>query len=515
MVHVRPQFRPAPKVWWRGVKARQTPSYRSAQSGGFVLPLTSILGIAMLLVGISLILRSQQTQIMASTQNKVAQSLAAAETGIAHYQALLNQHRAISTYCARDDDQHTQHSAHCQGDTWLSGTIPTLDVCAVKEVSARAFTEYWHSLTIQHGMASDYRLVRYTYEPHSLANASDTTLGIAELVVEGRAYPENETLYIHGDPTQVDTAKVTVTRLAVEIPIRGAQPDAVAAQWEFADLQDDANCSQTPMPVLPTAGLSLPDAKILERLPALTDDLEHPCVNGSADTADAKTVKAFCATLPPKFLPYGVKGNLDLLPQTVGQGAADTIVLYVQGDLALDQPLKVADDSTLVIYMLEGDLTLSPGSIAISAAGALIVYAHGTVNLIGSNLDEQANGLPVQFEATPEMASEVTLEGASEAASTDELVSAITNAGAVDNAQIYVYGDGDITFTNNPDLKLFVFAPKSVMTLDNTQITGTLWVKTLTQNETSTVTPILIDLEKTTVFSKINRILSWARQSAQ
>lgn len=63
---------------------------------GFALPVAIGMGLIILLVGLTMLLRSQDSQVSAIAQKDTAKSLNAAETGVNEIRALMNQHRAIA-----------------------------------------------------------------------------------------------------------------------------------------------------------------------------------------------------------------------------------------------------------------------------------------------------------------------------------------------------------------------------------------------------------------------------------
>lgn len=63
---------------------------------GFALPVAIGMGLIILLVGLTMLLRSQDSQVSAIAQKDTAKSLNAAETGVNEIRALINQHRAIA-----------------------------------------------------------------------------------------------------------------------------------------------------------------------------------------------------------------------------------------------------------------------------------------------------------------------------------------------------------------------------------------------------------------------------------
>lgn len=65
---------------------------------GFALPIAIGVGLIMLLLGVTMIVRSQNDQVNASAQKATAKSLAAAEAGISKVQAFLDRNRVLAMY---------------------------------------------------------------------------------------------------------------------------------------------------------------------------------------------------------------------------------------------------------------------------------------------------------------------------------------------------------------------------------------------------------------------------------
>jgi Tfp pilus assembly protein PilX len=80
------------------------PNYQWDRSQqGFATVVALGLGLALTLIGVMMVTRSQSDVSTASSQRATAKSLAAAETGIVRFQTLIDRHRAIATYPACGD----------------------------------------------------------------------------------------------------------------------------------------------------------------------------------------------------------------------------------------------------------------------------------------------------------------------------------------------------------------------------------------------------------------------------
>ncbi len=90
----------------------KTALIRRSSEAGFALPISLGLGLIMLLIAATMIVRAQDDRTTALAQKATNQGLSAAETGITQYQALINRYRAIATY------------KDCEGTRNSSGTCP-------------------------------------------------------------------------------------------------------------------------------------------------------------------------------------------------------------------------------------------------------------------------------------------------------------------------------------------------------------------------------------------------------
>lgn len=166
---------------------------------GFAIPIAIGMGLVMLLIGASMVVRSQGDQVTASAQTATNRALSVAETGITRYQSLINNNRVIAMYSRTGTISWTNASS-----------IPRINSCAGSgaiQVSDAATTN-WQDIDPPNpatGYAGDpskgqYRLVDYTYGP-----TQGVVPGTGILTVEGRVNQSG--------------GSTATTRLAVNIPI--------------------------------------------------------------------------------------------------------------------------------------------------------------------------------------------------------------------------------------------------------------------------------------------------------
>ncbi|AZB72273.1 hypothetical protein [Synechococcus elongatus] len=174
-----------------------------------------MIGLIILTIGAALVARSQVDQVTAISQRSTAQGEAAAEAGLALYQNLITNNRAIAAYCS----ETTTVGDGCQGTTaWTNAnswnrTTTGIGICNTDATplgiqNAAARTD-WTNIDANDLAKGQYRFIEYT-----LPNANRTT---GRLTVEGRSAN--------------DAQRAGVTRLRAEISIRAGGGSPVPALW--------------------------------------------------------------------------------------------------------------------------------------------------------------------------------------------------------------------------------------------------------------------------------------------
>lgn len=209
---------------------------KSSNEQGFAIPIAVGMGLIMLLVGTTMIVRSQGDQTTASAQKATSRGLSAAETGITQYQSLINNNRAIATY--KDCEGTRDSSGVCLDvdptTSWANAattTIPGLSSCGGSSGAtvANASTIAWRDVDPPvTGYAGDpskgqYRLFSYIYPAPGTTGIKGTAPGTGQLIVEGRvnqADGNNDGDDDDNDDISVGTA---TSRLVVNIPVMAGE----------------------------------------------------------------------------------------------------------------------------------------------------------------------------------------------------------------------------------------------------------------------------------------------------
>jgi hypothetical protein len=186
---------------------------RSFENRGFVLPLVIGLGLMIILIGLTLFLRSQNAQISATARQDTAQGLSAAESGVTLAQAFIDRRRFLA-----DDDSGTATSTtgwvadlQTRDNTYQSyvGTacpeIANAKTTAVNYLGGTATP----TLFPLANNAGKFRIVNYDYQPSPV--------------------PAKGVLTIEGAPEQSNAVVSSLARVRVEIPLDANSP--VPALW--------------------------------------------------------------------------------------------------------------------------------------------------------------------------------------------------------------------------------------------------------------------------------------------
>jgi hypothetical protein len=180
---------------------------------GFVLPLVIGLGLMIILIGLTLFLRSQNAQISAIARQDSAQGLSSAEAGVTLAQAFVDRRRFLA-----DDDSGTATSTA----GWVSdlqtrdSTYQSYVGAACPEIAEAKTTAINYlggtatpTLFPLANNAGKFRIVNYDYQP------SPT--------------PVKGVLTIEGAPEQTNAVVSSLARVRVEIPLDANSP--VPALW--------------------------------------------------------------------------------------------------------------------------------------------------------------------------------------------------------------------------------------------------------------------------------------------
>lgn len=181
---------------------------------GFALPVAIGMGLIILLVGLTMLLRSQDSQVSAIAQKDTAKSLNAAETGVNEIRALINQHRAIAKYpaCVNRDTSGSCLDTGSTESWFLPNNISNIFAeCNVNETNAATeiisvAQRTWRPVDPNAPDQGEYRLFEYT-------NLSGP---VGTLIVQGRV--------------NADQPSESISELEVDFPVDQVK-DQIAGLW--------------------------------------------------------------------------------------------------------------------------------------------------------------------------------------------------------------------------------------------------------------------------------------------
>lgn len=222
---------------------------------GFALPVAIGMGLIILLVGLTMLLRSQDSQVSAIAQKDTAKSLNAAETGVNEIRALINQHRAIATAPACKADLNSPPTRNSNGTCPDSGldvswALPSnidniLAECGVNrtgQITALANRE-WLDVDPSDASQGEYQLLDYD--------------GAGLATVQGRVNA--------GQPSE------SISRLEVNFPVNPVE-DRIAGLW----VRNTANSSQVSADILGPCNSSAPIQSSALMMPPIPAEPSNP-----------------------------------------------------------------------------------------------------------------------------------------------------------------------------------------------------------------------------------------------
>jgi len=292
---------------------------------GFALPLAVGMGLIMILVGMTMIVRSQNDQVTASAQKQTSQSLATAESGVTDVQSFLNEHRGFAT---------VPHP-------WTGYLSNLANPCTSGDYYNKV-AAYNSWITIGGGTGR-FRIIRYT-PPATLP-------GEGELVIEGQALQNS-------NPQSTTSVKVKVRVQNNDNPagnppgawaenfglgnneIDGDVIDAACPPGSIATSEEDqitGDIINEPSMVLPnplpvpdvcSAGETYPDDCQAMSLPAITSSLTLP---RTTDASNAENQYIYYVDVDDDGDSIDLGGTSQLI---IKPGAK--VTLYLKGNVNTD-----------------------------------------------------------------------------------------------------------------------------------------------------------------------------------
>ncbi|HEY9828755.1 MAG TPA: hypothetical protein V6D19_25315 [Stenomitos sp.] len=414
------------------------------------------------------VMHSTQNRMTSLAQRETSRSTAAAEAGIAKFQALFNRYPALAGYCS---DTTCIPSSSI---TWQTLANQTLDACATNPTDRPSWIQpyadgVWNNIS-NNPADGQYRLVKYTYEPATSIPTDETPLGNGRLIVEGRVNlnEDNSTSY-----------RTSVTRLEVEFQIlqKAEEVGQFPGLWVSDSTTSTHSGSAIPANVWDSTCPS-PSA------PALKSKVQSPelYVSKPRDVFPLpnRAPRSIFPDLPPPPNP-SPPGYYDLstpinssltLPRSGDMPSNGFFVYQVPApsDKSIDLSdsssiLTINDSANTIVLNLQGKLNVSSGGKILLTPGAkLIINVHN------------ANTPPVDGDA-------ITLNGSSTAPAIVQEDSTPKST----NVQIYNYSDKNVSLgAASQQLQLFLFAPNSTVSA-STPIKGKVWAKSWQGSGSATI----------------------------
>lgn len=316
---------------------------------GFALPIAIGMGLVMILISATMLMRSQGDQITASAQKATNRGLSAAETGITRYQSLINDTRTIATYPRTGTPGWTTASS-----------IPKLCSTVASDITAKATTD-WRDVDSSDVSKGQYRLFNYTYPALGTTATVGTAPGTGQLTVEGRVNQSG-----NGN-TASTTATTATTRLVVKVPVINQRLTSTAPGLWIKNVAQSVGSNQVKGDILVDA-CSIPTGVSNTNLTSATDYKVIPDTEISfPDTPEPPT--ANLNTISATNMNTRIWGQT--LPKTVDLAQPDGSFHYlIQGDLnqtgILDITLLA---NTTVVFYVQGNNINTSANVTINGTG--------------------------------------------------------------------------------------------------------------------------------------------------
>ncbi|MEI6442436.1 MAG: hypothetical protein WCO29_04750 [Nostocales cyanobacterium ELA583] len=487
-----------------------------------------------------MIIRSQGDALSASSQKTVSGALAAAETGVANYQAFISQNTALAVYpntswqtvsssspspsSSSSPSPSPSSSSSCSSSSSSSSSSSNTSNSSSSTLSI-ATGSGWQNITDTNNVnQGQYQLVSYNYTPDS-GVAANTAPGVGTLTVLGRV--------------KQNGANPATTKLVIRIPV----------------LSTSSAGTGTSSQIVPTGlwaksfagGLSndsVINANVLDSACTASGDIIFPAgktlgtvSDGNPATADpratlTRAIKAF-PPLPNNNNYAPPASNVNNMSAMI-RADGTTLTLPVSPNVnSAGQVFSSGPQNSTYVYRISrnattgNSLTLN-GSARItfgSSYGAcnetIKIYVDGNITLNDNALMTptqcSSGATKVEFYIGPN--GSITLN------SNGELnTNGSSTAYNPKYFQIYMYGNTQLNFNNNGTSSAFIFAPnaQTQFSLNGTH-SGYLWTGSFTAGSNATIVQYPVSYSDLptelqpapTTTTKINlaNVSSWQRQS--
>jgi hypothetical protein len=484
-------------------------------SQGFAIPAVVGVGLIIILVGLTMVVRSQGDRVTAIAQKSTAKSLGVTEAGIARIQALLKRYPILSTQPSTAWDSTLTSSAASGGcSTSTPSSTPTTEESKLIDRSREAKWLNLNDTAPNWRELGEFRVV--SYQPNT------PSAGISTLIVEGRARSENNAT------TSTSSTSITVgnstAALETQFPINPSASTGRPGIWvqgssDPIDISTDGTLNAS----VCVKGSSFDSGKIN------TNKLEKTgAVIQSIYDGTVPTVAASSATLPPlpappayayRLPPIDVSSCNIVLPRIstasrtnglTGTDCSGSDKFGVAYTTTFNQTTDTPT-SGIYSYLVDGttsdsatDNTGSPGGDSLKlSSGRLIIdpptgtkvvlYVRGNVSLSGTSSGSPSNACvgtttPVTsyingFSSANTAFQNTTNWSYNNTANTPPTAN---NTGLASNLEIYgangsggTWGTGykmeTFQVSDTTMVTGFIYAPATTVDISQGQISGEVW----------------------------------------
>lgn len=447
--------------------------WKPSDKEGFALPVVLAFGCLMLIVGLTMVLKSQGDRVTNSSQDATAQSQATAESGIAVVQGFINANRTIATSSACNTWNTDATCADTAVQTWATATNSSLwpslassGVSASPATIAATATQQWKDIDSSNPTQGQYRLINYTFTP--AVSPPPGLLGTGTLVVEGRVKQ------IGSGNTATARAATATSRLSVTMNVK-----AVASSLSFPGLWVQSGTGTK------ASGSA-----------AVNADFRDSSLDGSATTnlqpyLNGTNTKTPGLAFPP--LPGGGVFNAPTTGSGVYSILASAVSLSGSGTFALPRTGDTANASNVYTYNIA-----SSGGKSINLSGSsYITVGKGTGDKVALYLQGALNTSGgTQIRVTPGSKMTIYVNGAvtmSGGSTTNP--PPIVNSGGAENAQVYVYGSRTIQLSGGSNMSAFIFGPNSEVKdmSGGSNVSGSIWANSWSASGSAYINQATVD----------------------
>jgi len=462
-----------------------TPASFQICDQGFALPLAVGMGLIMILVGMTMIGRSQNDSITASAQKATTRGLSAAETGITRYQSFINQYRAIATY-----DRGGWADASNNSIPEICGSSSEADA-----IEAAAATD-WQDIS-----DGQYRLIDYDY------TADDPS--------QPNQAPGTGTLIVEGQVNQTNQAGTAISRLQVTIPVVLQNidgPERIGLWGTHFTMSGNSEARANVLDSSCGSSAAFP-----------LDHLGYPPFSPSTKGTVTKQVIPF-PDLPNNNVYQPPTSNINTINCPVQPNNDDVTYPRINGDNVVTDISTGTTDSPIYTYRVCADNRQSidltgNGDVNLGRTGneTIILYLDGNWRVTGNG------GIHVYQNPSTEKTTKVIIYVNG---NVDITGNGAVNPGNTEQLQIYKYGgdptdtDPEVRTSGNGDINAFIFAPQGEVNMTgNGSIKGAVWASKFSAYGNGglvQIEPDIIDFSELEISppqtNAIRSVASWQRQ---